>query len=474
VRTATGYCTCGKLAWVGAGVKVSQKRELFRTGDTVTLSILALQSMAVVVGHDATLMSASTDMTLGNAFFFIAGAISMVALLVVIYPWLAGRSRAELRAALPRWVPWAGGGALALVLAVYVTLGAPQLLSHDSTPVAAAGSATSSKTAASMDSAVQGLERRLAAGGGSDGDWELLAKSYEFLGRADDAALARQKQLPPGTGAETAAPAMAAPARAAAALSPQAMQLLAAANAARTKRNFAAARDQYEKLAARGEMNADAWADFADVTATLNGRSLQGRPAEYLAKALRLDPQHPKALWLEASLQHESGQYQAATQSWQRLATALGPDSPDSKVVAANLAEDQRLAGGAANPGAGAASTNSGTVQGEVVVANALKGKIPAGLTLFIVAKSVNSPGPPVAIWRTATTGNWPIEFKLDDSQAMMPMRKLSTAGAVTIEARTSRTGQAMPAPGDFQGVSAQLVPGSNARIRVVMEKVIG
>jgi cytochrome c-type biogenesis protein CcmH len=142
-------------------------------------------------------------------------------------------------------------------------------------------------------------------------------------------------------------------------------------------------------------------------------------------------------------------------------------------VIAANLAEDQRLAGGSAGQ-SGAPTAKSGAVQGEVVVANALKGKIPAGLTLFIVAKSVSSPGPPVAIWRTATTGNWPIAFTLDDSQAMIPMRKLSTAGRVTIEARTSRTGQAMPAPGDFQGISAQLEPGSTGRVRIVIEKVIG
>ena len=68
-------------------------------------------------------------------------------------------------------------------------------------------------------------------------------------------------------------------------------------------------------------------------------------------------------------------------------------------------------------------------MRGEVVVADALKGKIPAGLTLFIVAKSVNSPGLPVAIIET-TTGTWPLQFQLDDSQAMVPTRKLSTAGA--------------------------------------------
>jgi len=407
-------------------------------------------------------------------FYFIAGVLGTIAVLFVVYPWLSGRPRDELRTALPAWVPWIGGGALAVVLALYVALGTPQLLGRDSTPVASTSGAASAKTAASMDSAVQGLERRLANGGGSDGDWELLAKSYEFLGRSDDAALARQKQLPPEAGVSGAAPADATAATPVAApLSAQGAQLLAAANAARNRRDYAAARDQYEKLAARNEMNADAWADFADVTATLNGRSLQGKPAQYLANALRLDPRHPKALWLQASLQHESGQYPAAALTWQRLASVLGADSPDAKVVAANLAEDQRLAGNGASPGAVAAIGN-GTVQGEVDVAPALRNKIPAGLTLFVVAKSVDSPGPPVAIWQTSTTASWPIAFKLDDSQAMLPMRKLSTAGFVTIEARTSRTGQAMPAPGDFQGVSARLVPGSGARIRVVIEKIIG
>ena len=422
-------------------------------------------------------------MNSGNTFFFAAGMLATVALLFVLYPWLAGKARSELLAALPRWVPLAGAGALAIVLAVYVTLGTPQLTDRDATPGnspvgAAPQQAAGSQAAGSMDTAVSGLERRLAAGGGNDGDWELLAKSYEFMGRPDDAALARQKRLPAGAGAPAvagAAPTAAVIAQPlpAAPLSAEAARLVKAANAARTKRDFAAASDQYAKLVARNEMNADTWADFADVTATLNGRSLLGKPAVYIANALRLNPQHPKALWLQASMEHEALRYQAAAASWQRLAAVLGPDSSDARVIAANLAEDQRLAGGGASQSATAAA-GAAMVQGEVVVADALKGKIPAGLTLFIVAKSVSSPGPPVAIWRTSTTGNWPIAFQLDDSQAMLPTRKLSMAGMVTIEARTSRTGQAMPAPGDFQGVSAPLDPRSGKRVRVVIQKVIG
>jgi hypothetical protein len=53
------------------------------------------------------------------------------------------------------------------------------------------------KTAASpMGNAIASLQARLAKGGGSAEDWELLAKSYEFLGRPAEASKARAHQLP--------------------------------------------------------------------------------------------------------------------------------------------------------------------------------------------------------------------------------------------------------------------------------------
>lgn len=432
-------------------------------------------------------------MNSGNGFYFAAGVLAMAALLFVIYPWLAGKPRAAMLSALPRWVPVAGAVAIAAVLALYIKLGSPQLTDRDAasegTAVSAAsggptamGAGAAPGAAGSMDTAVSGLERRLASGGGGDGDWELLAKSYEFLGRTADAAAARQKRLPPGAGGTPGAggmPGAAPPATvpAAAPLSAAALKQAAAAEEARGKREFTKAAAIYAGLAARNEMNADTWANYADVAGALNNNSLAGQPATYIANALRLDPQHAKALWLQASLEHETHQYQAAVGTWQRLIAVLGPGSADGKLIAANLAEDQRLAGA----GAGAATASGPTaaapagvsVRGEIDVADALKGRIPPGLTLFIVAKSVSSPGPPVAIVRT-TTGTWPLQFQLDDSQAMLPSRKLSTAGTVTIEARTSRTGQAMPAAGDFQGVIGPINPAAGKPVRVVIQRVIG
>ena len=61
------------------------------------------------------------------------------------------------------------------------------------------------KTAAGpMSSAIASLQARLAKGGGGADDWELLAKSYEFLGQPAQARQARAHQLPAPPATDTA------------------------------------------------------------------------------------------------------------------------------------------------------------------------------------------------------------------------------------------------------------------------------
>jgi cytochrome c-type biogenesis protein CcmH/NrfG len=434
-------------------------------------------------------------MHLESFFWFLAGALVVLALLFVAYPWLSGQGRARLWPSLPRGLVPGGIVLIAVALAIYLKLGSPQLAASDAVVAGAAtaaaphaaapgaAGAAGSQAAGSMDAAVVGLERRLASGGGAEGDWDLLAKSYEFMNRPEDAAAARRKQLPSGAGqapaagsAATASAAAPAPMRAPAAFSPAGAKLKAAADEARRTRDFAAAKVAYLKLVGRKEMNADTWADYADVLGSQAGNKLAGEPEALIRNALALDPDHPKALWLQASVEHETGRYAAAVTSWQHLAAVLGPQSGDAQLINANIAEDQRLAGGGAPAPAGkaaAATTIPSFVEGDVVLADNLRGKVPAGLTLFIVAKSVQSPGPPVAILKLVT-GTWPVHFRLDDSQAMVPGRNLSNAGQVTIEARTSRTGQAAPQPGDFQGAIGPLVPAGAKAQRIVVSKVVG
>jgi cytochrome c-type biogenesis protein CcmH len=410
-------------------------------------------------------------------FWFLAGFITAVALLLLLWPWLRAQSATKNGRyfGLPGWAAAAVVIALAGTIAVYAKLGSPPQAAASDTATephglasgATGANAATTNSAGSMDAVVGALEARLRTKPGTDADWELLAKSYEFMNRPDAAALARAHKLPDGADKSVVSPPVVS-------LTAASEKLLADALAARQKKDFTAARAIYQRLAAQQQMNADAWADYADVTAASNGNSLAGEPEQYLQRALQLDPRHSKALWLQGSFEHGAGRYVAAVATWRRLAAVMDPISSDAKLIAANLAEDQQLAGTA--PSAGSAPQAAGAavaVSGEVTISDVLRSKIKPGMTLYILAKSVNSPGAPVAALRTVT-GSWPVQFSLDDSMAMLPERKLSTAGMVTIEARISLSGQALAQPGDLLGSTPPLNPRGAKPLKIVIQKVVG
>lgn len=425
-------------------------------------------------------------MSIGSGFWFLAGALCATAVWLLL-----GRSWQGLRTQ-SRW--WVGGGALAVLaaLALYSQLGSPQLLTAGGSDAAAAGVAPAhpgsggtstfaagGSDAGSMDGVVATLEQRLRAQGGGDGDWELLAKSYEFLKRTDAAALARAHRLPDATAASGSAsastPAVASSAlQSAAAPRPTAdsARLLAQADAARRKRDFKEADRIFGRLAAREQMTAQSWADYADVAASLNGDSLNGKPMEYVRRALQLDPAQPKALWLQGTAEHEIARYAAAVETWRKLLAAMDASSSDAQLIRANIEEDTRLASAAVAPTKSSAAKNGLTVRGEVTVSQRLQSRVRAGQVLYIVAKSVNAPGMPVAV-RRVTTGTWPVGFELSDSDAMIPERRLSSVGPVTVEARISQSGQANSAPGDLLGATAPLDPAKAGALHLVIDREV-
>lgn len=119
--------------------------------------------------------------------------------------------------------------------------------------------------------------------------------------------------------------------------------LIAQADDLRRQRKFKQAAETYHRAAAAGSMNADSWADYADALGSA-GSSLKGAPADALAKALALDPQHPKALWLKASLEHEEHRYRDAVGTWRNLLAVVPANSSDARIIEANIAEATRLA----------------------------------------------------------------------------------------------------------------------------------
>ena len=106
-------------------------------------------------------------------------------------------------------------------------------------------------------------------------------------------------------------------------------------------------------------------------------------------------------------------------------------------------------------------------ISGKVSIAPGLAGKGAATDTLFVFAREMNGPPMPVAIVR-ATKKDLPFTFRLDDSNSMMPSRKLSDVGTVVIVARLSKSGQAMPQSGDLEGTSQPVTPGTEGVVIVI------
>ena len=219
-------------------------------------------------------------------------------------------------------------------------------------------------------------------------------------------------------------------------------------------------------------------ADYADVLGMAQGRRLAGKPAELIRQALAIDPVNHKALALAASEAADGGRIEESVRHWEKLKSLLEPGSEDARQVDAIIAQVRGMAGDSrqatvdrkpdAKPASAAVAS---AVSGTVTLAKDLAGKLKGDEALFVFARAEGGPKVPLAVVRTSAR-ELPLKFALDDSHAMAPGMNLSSAKAVRIEARVSRSGNAQPQSGDLVGTSAVIAPGTRD-VGVTIDKVL-
>ena len=100
-----------------------------------------------------------------------------------------------------------------------------------------------------------------------------------------------------------------------------------------------------------------------------------------------------------------------------------------------------------------------------------LAAKVKPDDTVFIFARAEKGSRMPLAILNKPFR-ELPMTFTLDDSSAMAPGMKLSSASAVILVARVSRSGNASAQSGDLEGVVGPIKPGSRD-IQLKIDKVL-
>jgi cytochrome c-type biogenesis protein CcmH len=224
-------------------------------------------------------------------------------------------------------------------------------------------------------------------------------------------------------------------------------------------------------------------ADLADAVAIKNNRSLAGEPLKLARRALELDPKHVKALALVGTEAFERKDYAGAVKLWERAVAAAPADSDMAQQLQGGIAEARRLGnlGPAAavapaplqvpQQGGAAAALAGRDVRGTVRLAGTLASKASPDDTVFIFARPADGSRMPLAILRKQVR-DLPFDFTLDDSLSMSPAARLSQAGKVIISARVSKSGQAMPQPGDLSGQTGPVDVGSQG-LRIEISEVL-
>jgi len=211
-----------------------------------------------------------------------------------------------------------------------------------------------------------------------------------------------------------------------------------------------------------------------EAIAARNGGQFAGEPWDVLRKILTKDPNHANALLLAGSAAYTDGQFKQAVAYWTRLRSQLADGSPEAQAVDNGLRAAAEKAG-VAPPSAKAtqapAASGSARITGRVTLSDALRAKAQPGDVVFIYAQAEQGSPMPLAIMRT-TVQALPLDFTLDDSMAMSPQTKLSGQTRVTVKARISKSGQAMPQSGDLIGSVPHVAVGTQQVQLTIAETV--
>ncbi|MBV9890398.1 MAG: tetratricopeptide repeat protein [Rhizobacter sp.] len=332
---------------------------------------------------------------------------------------------------------------LALAVFGYSRTGAPSLAWPGAAPVEAAASAAADRNAMQqIQGMVDQLAERLKKNPGDAQGWVMLARSYTVLGRFDEALPAYAK----------------------------AVELVPA--------------------------NAQILADYAYTVAATKGTANNPQSIVLIDRALAADAKHPKALALAGTVAFERGDYAKAVADWQKILDQLPPGNEFGERIQASIGEAREraaAAGTALSPASGvvaargqgptAATTAAATatttteaakssaVSGTVTLDPALAAQASPDDALFVFARPAGG-RMPLAVLRK-TVRDLPLTFTLDDSMAMSPAARLSSASEVTVGARISKSGTAIPRPGDLAGEATGVKPGATG-VAVRIGSVVG
>jgi len=243
-------------------------------------------------------------------------------------------------------------------------------------------------------------------------------------------------------------------------------------------KRYSEATAAYKNVLRLGGEDAGLLTDYADAMVMANGGIFTDESGALLTRALELDPGNVKGLWLAGHWKNQSGAQAEALDYWQQAALKLPPGSEDAAVIAQQINEVQKQLGITTEPAPAPAVTTAtdsdhgASLSVHVALAPDFAAVAAAEDTVFIYARATQGSRMPLAIVRKQVK-DLPVTVTLDDTMAMTPQMVLSKFDQVTVGARVSKSGGAMPQSGDLQGMVTPVDTQTDTEIQITINSKV-
>lgn len=211
--------------------------------------------------------------------------------------------------------------------------------------------------------------------------------------------------------------------------------------------------------------NPDYLLGFAQASVLLNDGKLTPELHQALRGLIQRHPDNPKPYMTLGMVAFQNGDFAAAIDIWQQYLQREKKDERASALLQRSVTMAQKQLDAVRQADAESAVTGEKpSLLVTVNVTDSVRLKLESKDTLFIYARAVDGPPMPLAAVRQPV-GQWPVQARLSDADAVTPMASLSRYGEVIVQARISASGDATPQSGDWIGPTQviKLQPGEQS-----------
>ncbi|MEE9422189.1 MAG: c-type cytochrome biogenesis protein CcmI, partial [Gammaproteobacteria bacterium] len=238
---------------------------------------------------------------------------------------------------------------------------------------------------------------------------------------------------------------------------------------------FDKAVDAYKEALQRTGDHPQLLTNYADTLAMASGGDFTDEVGKLLKTALKLQPDNVKALWLMGHWHYQRKQHNESLSLWEKASALLPADSENAVALNQQIQFVRNKLGMAEvkeTPDTQTTATSKASIQVTVSLDPTFKDRTSPEDTLFIFARAAKGPRMPLAIVKKQVK-DLPITVTLDDSQAMSPQMVLSKFPEVSIGARISKTGNAMPSSGDLKGEQSPVSIDQDKTVKITISEII-